>query len=121
MGSTVWICGLIGAGTVVAAIGVFLLIMQLILLLRKRICTPILPCTWTKALDPVPSNEFSKHYNRPFIKEVEECCEGFINLVGESRCYCVYKGILVDGTEVAVKRMKEGSADDIEFERNFHF
>lgn len=122
MGLTVWICGLIGAGTVVAAIGVILLIMQLILLLRKRICTPILPCTWTKALDPVPSNEFSKHYGRAFtFKEVEECCEGFINLVGESQCYCVYKGILADGTEVAVKRMKEGAANDIELERNFHF
>ena len=58
----------------------------------------------------------------PFtFKEVEECCEGFINLVGESRRYSVYKGILADGTKVAIKRMKEGSANDIELERNFHF
>lgn len=122
MGLGAWMCGLIGAGAVVATAGFILLIFQLIFLLHKRMCTPILPCTWTKAVEPPNDKEYYTSFGRLFsFKEIEECCEGFSNLIGETRLYHVYKGILPDGTEVAVKRAKKCSATQSEVDRNFRF
>ncbi|KAI5075446.1 hypothetical protein GOP47_0009522 [Adiantum capillus-veneris] len=124
MGLGAWMCGLIGAGAVVATAGFILLIFQLIFLLHKRMCTPILPCTWTKAVEPPNDKDYhtSADFGKSFtFKEIEECCEGFSNLIGETRLYHVYKGILHDGTEVAVKRAKKCAEIQIEIERNFHF
>lgn len=122
MGLNAWMYGLIGAGTVVAAASVILFVLQLIFLLRKKICTPILPCAWTKALDSVSCKDLSKTCVRSYtFQEVEKFCEGFINLVGETPCHCVYKGILPDGTEVAVKRTKDVAGNGSDVETNFHF
>lgn len=128
MGLAAWVYGLIGAGTVIVAAGVILIMLQFVFLLRKRISTPILPCIWTKSLDPVSSKDVSKNgtdlagCRKAFtFKEVEEFCEGFINLVGESPCHCVYKGILGDGTEIAVKRTKEIVASSIDVEKSYRF
>ncbi|MCO5594123.1 hypothetical protein L7F22_048144 [Adiantum nelumboides] len=122
MGLGAWMCGLIGAGAVVATAGLILLIFQLIFLLHKRMCTPILPCTWTKAVEPPNDKECHTNFGKLFtFKEIEECCEGFSNLIGETRLYHVYKGILPDGTEVAVKRAKKCAEIQTEVGRNFHF
>eukprot|EP00250_Pteridium_aquilinum_P024272 c2878_g1_i1 orf=195-1283(+) len=122
MGLGAGMCGLIGAGAVVATAGIVLLIFQLIFLLHKRMCTPILPCTWTRAVETPKNNEYFTHSGRVFsFKEIEECCEGFSNLIGETPYYHVYKGILADGTEVAVKRAKKCAANQMEVGRNFHF
>lgn len=122
MGLGAWMCGLIGAGAVVAAAGIILLIFQLIFLLHKRMCTPILPCTWPKAVETPNNNEYYTNFGRLFtFKEIEECCEGFSNLIGETPYYHVYKGILADGTEVAVKRAKKCALNQMEVAKNFHF
>eukprot|EP00250_Pteridium_aquilinum_P023294 c26592_g1_i1 orf=1-1062(-) len=117
MGLTPWMYGLIGAGTIIATGGVLLVILQLILLFRKRMCSPILPCTWIKTFD----QPTSKNSGRVFtFKEIEKCCEGFSNLVGETPCHLVYKGTLSDGTEVAVKRAKKRAVNRMDVEKSFH-
>lgn len=122
MGLGAWMCGVIGAGAVVATGGIILLIFQLIFLLHKRMCTPILPCTWPKAVETPNHKDYHTNFGRLFtFKEIEECCEGFSNLIGETSYYHVYKGILADGTEVAVKRAKKCALNQVEVATNFRF
>lgn len=111
-----WTYGLIGAGIVIGTAGVVFMILQLVLLFRKRLSTPILPCTWIKTVDLPTSKSTGKVFT---FKEIEECCEGFSNLVGETPCHNVYKGILADGTEVAVKTTKKCAAKHLDVEKSF--
>lgn len=112
-----WMCGLIVAGAVIGAVGLIVLILQSLFLFRKRLSTPILPCTWIKTAD-LPA---IKYTGRVFtFKEIEECCEGFSNLIGETPCHKVYKGILADGTEVAVKTAKKCAANHLDVNKSFN-
>lgn len=122
MGLDPWMCGLIGAGAVVATAGLIVLLFRLIFSLHKLTCAPILPCTLLK-VDETPKNkDYNTNFSRLFtFKEIEESCEGFSNLVGETPYYHVYKGILADGTEVAVKRAKRGALNQSEVVKHFHF
>lgn len=64
-----WTYGLIGAAIVIGTAGVVFMILQLVLLFRKRLSTPILPCTWIKTVD-LPTSK-SKSYIPYSVKVIE--------------------------------------------------
>ncbi|KAJ7524930.1 hypothetical protein O6H91_17G028400 [Diphasiastrum complanatum] len=61
------------------------------------------------------------HVVRFSVQEVEGISEGFSNRIGEGTLNHVFKGTLSDGTEVAIKRIKDEVAHSSDVEASFKF
>lgn len=116
----IWIYGIIGAGSVIILACILFIVFQIIAMLHHRLHKSILPFSRTKleeSLDYKGSDKGRVHFFT--YKEIEDFCEGFSNLVGRGSNSYIYKGILSDGTEVAVKRFKDMVGNESSVEKRF--
>ncbi|KAH9330272.1 hypothetical protein KI387_002380, partial [Taxus chinensis] len=104
----IWVFGVIGAGAVIILACLLFIVFQIFSIFYHSVRKPVLPFSCTKVEESSEYKESKKGRVQSFTyKEIEEFCEGFSNLVGKgSTCY-IYKGILSEGTEIAVKRLKD--------------
>ncbi|XP_057841464.1 protein MALE DISCOVERER 1 [Cryptomeria japonica] len=117
-----WVYGVIGAGAVIILACLLFIVYQVFSLFYHGMHKSILPFYCTKVEESSDYKETKKGRVQSFTyTEIEAFCEGFSNLVGEgSTCY-IYKGILLDGTEIAVKRFKDMVQDLPYTERKFQY
>lgn len=116
----IWIYGIIGAGSVIILACILFIILQIIGMLHHRLHKSILPFSRTKLEESLDYKGSDKgRVNFFSYKDIEDFCEGFSNLVGRGSNSCVYKGILSDGTEVAVKRFKDIVGNESSIEKRF--
>eukprot|EP01018_Ginkgo_biloba_P023740 Gb_23966 [translate_table: standard] len=115
-----WVYGIIGAASVIILACLLFIFFQITGLVHQRVHKPILPFSCTKVEEPSNYKENAKGRVCSFTyKEIEDFSEGFSNLVGKGSTNYVYKGILPDGTEVAVKRLKEMVLNQLDTEKGF--
>lgn len=116
----IWIYGIIGAGSVIILACILFIVSQIIAMLHHRLHKSILPFSRTKLEESLDYKGSDKGRVHLFTyKEIEDFSEGFSNLVGRGSNSYVYKGILSDGTEVAVKRFKDMVGNESSIEKRF--
>eukprot|EP00249_Psilotum_nudum_P003778 c17269_g1_i1 orf=741-1892(+) len=109
---------LLGTASVAVAVVIVLILCTLMICLRKH----IFKGDRAKCKESRPSKLIGRAGTRVFtFQEMETYSEGFSNRVGEGTTNYVYKGILPDGTEVAIKRTKEAVAHSSDVEGSFYF
>lgn len=111
-----WLFGLIGAASVIAVVIALASLVYLLLLLRI--------CSVRRSI--IKSNLQAQYNSRDRVcaftfQDLKKYSEGFSNRVGNGTTNFVYKGILPDGTEVAIKRAKDEVAHSSDVEGSFCF
>lgn len=109
-----WLLGLIGAGSLIALALLLLLIVHISIMVARHVLS-ISGSRRTK-LKSIPGDR--KAFT---LKELETYSEGFSNKVGGGTTNVVFKGILPDGMEVAIKTPKTDVAHSSDVEARSRF
>lgn len=117
-----WMYGIIGATSVIAVATIVAFLLYSVLLIRTYCVHRLI----IKGNLQAKASTFTYYKGRGRIRnltfnEVKKYSECFSNRVGNGTTNYVYKGILPDGTEVAVKKTKEEVAHSSDVEASFWF
>ncbi|XP_002986220.2 protein MALE DISCOVERER 2 [Selaginella moellendorffii] len=122
-----WIFGIVGAASVISAAVFVVSIFQLLIMIHRRLkagkhhVLPVASGGGTKGKESLVKGAVRGHVLSFTLQEVELLSEGFSNLIGQGSTNRVYKGILSDGMEVAVKKLKQDVAECSDVEASFRF
>lgn len=110
----VWLIGLIAATSLIALALLFLFIIRTSVLVAKHILS-------TSESRPAKLTSGLRDRKEYTLKEIEQYSEGFSNKIGEGTTNDVFKGILPDGMEVAIKVPKRDVAHSSDVEARSRF
>eukprot|EP01018_Ginkgo_biloba_P033793 Gb_38856 [translate_table: standard] len=110
-----WVLGLIGACSLIAMALFLLFLIHMSLFVTKHLL-PILQPKSTKL--KICGRDGRRTYT---LKEIQKYSEGFSNKIGEGTTNVVFKGILPDGMEVAIKVPKGDVAHSSDVEARSRF
>lgn len=109
-----WVLGLIGATSLIALALLFLFIIRTSLLVAKHILS-------SSESRPTRLKSGLRDRKAYTLKEIEKYSECFSNKIGEGTTNAVFKGILPDGMEVAIKVPKKDVAHSSDVEARSRF
>lgn len=109
-----WLLGLIGATSLIAMALLFLFIIRTSVLVAKHILSG-------SENRPTKLKSGLRDRKAYTLKEIEKYSEGFSNKIGEGTTNAVFKGILPDGMEVAIKVPKRDVAHSSDVEARSRF
>lgn len=109
-----WLIGLIAATSLIALALLFLFIIRTSVLVAKHILS-------ISESRPAKLNSGLRDRKEYTLKEIEQYSEGFSNKIGEGTTNDVFKGILPDHMEVAIKVPKRDVAHSSDVEARSRF